>query len=91
MQPKPDRLPLTEKASEQLLGIVPPNRPRPGQMIRPMSKREKTKVSPLTFPIQGIDTLTGALAVIFEGLQALTVCVGGGLPSSLWFMLNRVM
>eukprot|EP00045_Choanoeca_perplexa_P003778 m.33347 g.33347 ORF g.33347 m.33347 type:complete len:284 (+) comp12225_c0_seq1:25-876(+) len=41
--PKPKRLPLREKEAVELLGVVPPNRPRPGQKMRPMSKREKTK------------------------------------------------
>jgi len=41
---KPERLPLREKEAAELLGVVPPNRPRPGQKMRPMSKFEKTKV-----------------------------------------------
>eukprot|EP00730_Choanoeca_flexa_P002404 TRINITY_DN11036_c0_g1_i4.p2 TRINITY_DN11036_c0_g1~~TRINITY_DN11036_c0_g1_i4.p2 ORF type:complete len:283 (+),score=42.35 TRINITY_DN11036_c0_g1_i4:1476-2324(+) len=41
--PKPERLPLRPNEEAELLGVVPPNRPRPGQKMRPMSKREKTK------------------------------------------------
>merc|ERR1712146_244355 len=36
------RLPLSARAAEILEGVEPANRPRPGQQMRPMTKRERS-------------------------------------------------